>query len=69
LENDQIRGRRARGASRGRARPEAFELKRPRVVRLAPEREREAVELLASLLADAAAKRCPALSAARRSAL
>lgn len=48
------------GASYGRARSEAFALERLRVVRLAPEHEGEAVELLAGRpVADAAAKRCP----------
>ena len=47
------------GASYGRARSEAFALERLRVVRLAPEHEGEAVELLAGLIAAAAAKRCP----------
>jgi hypothetical protein len=59
MENDRIRGRRGRGASRGRTRSEPFALGRPRAVRLAPEQEREAVGLLAGLIADAASKRCP----------
>lgn len=59
MENDQIRGRRPRRASRGQTGPRAFALKPPRLEPLGPEQEREAVELLAGLLADAAAKRCP----------
>jgi hypothetical protein len=59
LEKDHIRSRPGRGASQGSGRSEAFALQHARVVRLAPEQRQEAVELLAGLIADAAAKRCP----------